>query len=87
MDANINLDPNRDNLDWSGWLVKPKEKWLNPGEAAHPYVVIEDRGPRVLIRLLPQYQPKNLSFPCIECGFKEWYDVVDTEIQNYETNA
>jgi hypothetical protein len=87
MDANINLDPNRDNLDWSGWLVKPKEKWLNPGEAAHPYVVIEDRGPRILIRLLPQYQPKNLSFPCIECGFKEWYDVVDTEIQNYETNA
>jgi hypothetical protein len=87
MDANINLDPNRDNLDWSGWLVKPKEKWLNPGEAAHPYVVIEDRGPRILIRLLPQYQPKNLSFPCIECGFKEWYDVVDTEIQNYEANA
>lgn len=84
---NINLNPERNNLDWSGWLVKPNEKWLNPGEAAHPYVVIEDRGPRVLIKLLPQYQPKNLSFPVIECGNKEWYDVIDTEIQNYETNV
>lgn len=73
------------NKDWSGWLVKPKSEWLNPGEEARPYVVLEDRGPRILIRLLPQYQPKNLSFPVIECGFKEWYDVVDKEIQNYET--
>ena len=74
-------------MDWSGWLIRPKKEWLNPNEEAHPYVVIEDRGPRVLIRLLPQYQPKNLSFPVIECGYKEWYEVIDTEIQNYETNA
>ncbi len=81
---NINNNPNLKDMDWSGWLVKPKEKWLNPGEAAHPYVVIEDRGPRVLIQILPQYQPKNLSFPVMESGLKDWYDVIDTEIQNYE---
>ena len=71
-----------ENEDWSGWLVRPKKEWLNPGEEAHPYVVLEDRGPRILIQLLPQYQPKNLSFPCIESGFKEWYEVIDKEIQN-----
>ena len=68
-------------MDWTGWLIKPKQEWLNPGEEAHPYVVIEDRGPRVLIQLLPQYQPKNLSFPCVESGLKDWYEVIDTEIQ------
>ena len=70
--------------DWSGWLVRPKPEWLNPGEEAHPYGVVEDRGPRVLLRLLPQYQPKNLTFPCMESGLKDWYEVIDTEIQNYE---
>lgn len=71
--------------DWSGWLVRPKPEWLNPNELAHPYVVLEDRGPRVLIQLLPQYQPKNLTFPCVECGDKDWYEVIDTEVQKYET--
>ena len=80
------MEINKD-MDWSGWLVRPKPEWLNPGEPAHPYVVIEDRGPRVLIQLLPQYQPKNLVFPCIETGLKEWYEVIDTEVQNYETNV
>lgn len=70
------------NADWSGWLVRPKKEWLNPNEQPRPYVVIEDRGPRILIKLLPQYQPKNLTFPCIESGFKDWYEVIDTEIQN-----
>ena len=45
------------NADWTGYLVRPKPEWLNPNEPAHPYVVIEDRGPRVLIKLLPQYHP------------------------------
>ena len=70
-------------MDWSGWLVRPKPEWLNPGEESHPYVVLEDRGPRVLIQLLPQYQPKNLVFPCTECGFKDWYEVIDTEVSKY----
>lgn len=71
--------------DWSGWLIRPKKEWLNPGEEPHPYVVLEDRGSRVLIQLLPQYQPKHLMFPCIESGYKDWYEVIDTEILNYET--
>lgn len=74
-----------ENENWEGWLVTPKPEWLNPNETARPYVVLEDRGPRVLIQLLPQYQPKNLSFPVIESGFKSWYTVIDKEIQNYET--
>ena len=81
MDHPINKDPNLKNLDWSGWLVRPKEEWLNPGESAGKYVVIEDRGPRVLIQILPQYQPKNISFPVMESGLKDWYEVIDTEIQ------
>lgn len=72
-----------ENEDWSGRLIRPKIEWLNPGEEPHPYVVIEDRGPRVLIKLLPQYQPKSLSFPVVESGLKEWYEVIDKDIQNY----
>ena len=69
--------------DWSGWLVRPKPEWLNPGEDSKPYVVIEDRGSRVLIQLLPQYQPENLVFPVMESGFKTWYEVIDKDIQTY----
>ena len=71
-------------MDWSGWLVQPKKAWLNPNELQLPYVVIEDRGPRILVQLLPEYQAKhypNISFPCMEAGLKEWYEVIDTEIQ------
>lgn len=69
-------------MDWSGWLVRPKKEWLNPGEQPHPYVVLEDRDTRILIQLLPQYKSKNFVFPVIESGFKDWYEVIDTEIQN-----
>ena len=74
-------------MDWSGWLVQPKKEMLNPKELQLPYVVIEDRGPRVLVQLLSEYQKRhypNLSFPCMESGLKEWYEVIDTEVQNYE---
>jgi hypothetical protein len=70
-----------ENEDWSGWLIRPKKEWLNPGEEPHPYVVIEDRGPRVLVQLLPQYQSKNRTFPVVESGFKDWYEVIDKNIQ------
>jgi hypothetical protein len=69
-------------MDWSGWLVRPKPEWLNPGEQPRPYVVLEDRGDRILIQLLPQYQPKNLTFPVVESFFKYAYEVIDTEVQN-----
>ena len=71
-------------MDWSGWLVQPKKEMLNPKELQLPYVVLEDRGPRILVQLLPEYQKKhypNLSFPCMESGLKDWYEVIDTEIQ------
>lgn len=71
-----------ENEDWSGWLVRPKTEWLNPGEEAKPYVVIEDRGPRVLIQLLPQYERPGATFATVESGFKKWYDVIDKDIQN-----
>jgi hypothetical protein len=71
-----------ENEDWSGWLVRPKPKWLNPGEEARPYGVIEDRGPRVLIQLLPQYERPGTAFATVESGFKKWYDVIDKDIQN-----
>ena len=32
-----------ENEDWSGWLVRPKPEWLNPGEASHPYVHIQTK--------------------------------------------
>lgn len=78
---NTNNMENINNKDWSGWLVRPKQEWLNPNEKPLPYVVLEDRGPRILIRLLPQYQPKNRVFPVVESFFKYAYEVIDTEIQ------
>lgn len=71
-------------MDWSGWLVQSKKEMLNPNELQLPYVVLEDRGPRILVQLLPEYQKRhypNLSFPCMESGLKDWYEVIDTEIQ------
>ena len=68
--------------DWTGYLVQAKKEWLNPNELQLPHVVLEDRGSRVLIQLLPEYQEKhypNISFPCMESGYKEWYEVIDTE--------
>ena len=70
--------------DWTGYLVQPKKEWLNPNELQLPHVVLEDRGPRVLIQLLPEYQAKhypNLTFPSVESGMKEWYEVIDKEIK------
>lgn len=72
------------NEDWTGYLVQAKKEWLNPNEPQLPHVVIEDRGPKVLIKLLPEYQAKhypNLTFPSIESGMKEWYEVIDKEIK------
>lgn len=68
--------------DWSGWLVQPKKEWLNPGEIAKPHVVLEDRGDKILVQLLPQYRPENIVFGTTECFFKYAYDVIDTEIQD-----
>ena len=51
-----------ENEDWSGWLIKIKPEWLNPGERDITYVVIEDRGPRILIQELPQYKPDHRTF-------------------------
>lgn len=70
-----------ENEDWSGWLVQIKPEWLNPGERQAVYVVLEDRGPRLLIQIMPQYKLPNLSFLSVESVFKEWVNVIDKDIQ------
>ena len=47
--------------NWTGYLVQAKKEWLNPNELQLPHVVIEDRGPRVLIQLLPEVSGETLS--------------------------
>lgn len=71
-----------ENEDWGGWLVTIKDEWLNPGERKQPMVVLEDRGPRILIQQLPQYKPEFRTFLHTESVLKEWCDVVDKNIQN-----
>jgi hypothetical protein len=71
-----------ENENWGGWLVQIKKEWLNPGERQAVYVVLEDRGPRILIQILPQYKLPNLSFLSTESVLKEWVNVIDKDIQN-----
>ena len=71
-----------ENENWGGWLVQIKKEWLNPGERQAVYVVLEDRGPRILIQILPQYKLPNLSFLSTESVLKEWVNVLDKDIQN-----
>jgi hypothetical protein len=72
-----------ENENWGGWLIQIKKEWLNPGETQQPMVVLEDRGPRILIQQLPQYKPEFRTFLHTESVLKEWVDVIDKEIQNY----
>jgi hypothetical protein len=71
-----------ENENWGGWLVQIKKEWLNPNEQQAVYVVLEDRGPRLLIQILPQYKLPNLSFLSTESVLKEWVNVIDKDIQN-----
>lgn len=68
--------------DWCGWLVQIKPEWLNPGERQIVYVVLEDRGPRLLIQELPQYKTEFRTFMHTESVLKGWVNVIDKEIQN-----
>ena len=70
-----------ENENWGGWLIKIKPEWLNPGERDVPYLVIDDRGPRILIQELPQYKTSFRTFLLTESILKEWAIVVDKEIQ------
>lgn len=72
-----------ENEDWGGWLVQIKKEWLNPNERQIVYVVLEDRGDRILIQELPQYQSDTLTFLHQETVLKDWVNVIDKEIQNY----
>lgn len=71
-----------ENENWSGWLVQIKPEWLNPDECQIIYVVLEDRGPRLLIQELPQYKSEYRSFLHTESVLKSWVNVIDKEIQN-----
>ena len=79
---NIEIKAADENEDWSGWLIRIKDEWLNPGERKVPYLVLEDRGPRILIHELPQYKTAFRTFLLTESILKEWAFVVDKEIQN-----
>jgi hypothetical protein len=70
-----------ENEDWGGWLVQIKPEWLNPGERQIVYVVLEDRGPRLLIQELPQYKSEFRTFLHTESVLKEWVNVIDKDIQ------
>ncbi len=41
--------------DWTKCLVKVKPEWLAEGESNMPYLVLEDRGDRVLVSALRPY--------------------------------
>ena len=70
-----------ENENWDGWLVQIKPEWLNPGERQIVYVVLEDRDDRLLIQELPQYKSEFRTFLHCETVFKDWVNVIDTEIQ------
>ena len=70
-----------ENENWGGWLVQIKTEWLNPGESQEPMVVLEDRGPRILIQQLPQYKPEYRTFLHTEVVLKEWVNVIDRDNQ------
>ena len=70
-----------DDKDWSGWLIQIKPEMLNPEEPQIVYVVLEDRGPRILIQELPQYKSEFRTFLHTESVLKEWVNVIDDEIQ------
>lgn len=70
-----------DDKDWGGWLVQIKPEMLNPEEPQIVYVVLEDRGPRILIQELPQYKSEFRTFLHTESVLKEWVNVIDDEIQ------
>lgn len=71
-----------ENKDWGGWLVQVKSEWLNPGERQIVYVVLEDRGDRILIQELPQYKSEFRTFLHTESVMKDWVNVIDKDIQN-----
>ena len=71
-----------ENEDWGGWLVQIKPQWLNPGERQIVYVVLEDRGDRLLIQELPQYKSEHRVFLHTESVMKDWVNVIDKDIQN-----
>ena len=66
--------------DWSGALIKVKPEWMNPGERDVPYLVIEDRGDRVLVQELRQYA-KNY-FLGTWCWSKDWCYIIDPDFIN-----
>lgn len=71
-----------ENKDWGGWLVQIKPEWLNPEERQIVYVVLEDRGDRILIQELPQYKSEFRTFLHVESVLKEWVNVIDRNIQD-----
>jgi hypothetical protein len=68
---------------WKGWLIQIKTEWLNPNEKQQVYIVLEDCGTHILIQRLTQTK----LILCTESVLKEWVDVIDKDIQNYNVGG
>ncbi len=67
LEENVEMKP--------GTLVQFKDEWLNPGERKVPYVVVEDRDDRILVKMLPEYD--KLALGTVETCAKFMVDVID----------
>ena len=77
----VNYDKFQTN-DWTGCLVKIKKEWMTEGERDIPYLVVEDRGNRVLVQELKEYS-KTIILG-IWCWSKDWCYIIDMDARNGE---
>ena len=71
--------------NWENWeksLVKVKPEWLEPDERDVPYLVLEDRGDRVLVSELRPYS--NNFFLGTHCWSKDWCYIIDPDFLEKE---
>lgn len=61
--------------NWEGALIKIKPEWMEPNERDIPYLVLEDRGDRVLVQELREYSTNYFLGTWV--WSKDWCYVVD----------
>lgn len=79
----VNYDKFQTN-DWTGCLVKVKREWMTEGERDIPYLVVEDRGDRVLVQELREYSKSTNTFLGTWCWSKDWCYIIDMDARNLE---
>lgn len=68
-----------------GTLIKVKPEFLNPGERNVPYMVVEDRGDRILYQELREYAKQPILGRW--CESKEYFDIIDADIADQASQA